>query len=251
MQARYYDPLIGRFLSIDPINFSPDAPYMFNRYTYVNNDPVNMIDPDGEFGIFGAVLGAGIGALIETGTQLYKNGGDLGSLDGGAIFKSAVIGGAVGATGGLAGAVVTKGVTLARGAQGATQVLSTTGGAVTQGAIIGAAGTAAGETTSQLIENGGNLSDLDGGAIVKAAGIGAMTGGVGGALGAQAQKKLQSAGYRKSTVSDLMGGSRGISGGTGNPKIATNAANLLQSTGAATGRAINQRSSNENEQIIP
>ena len=47
MQARYYDPLIGRFLSIDPINFTPDMPFMFNRYTYVNNDPVNATDPTG------------------------------------------------------------------------------------------------------------------------------------------------------------------------------------------------------------
>ena len=48
MQARYYDPLIGRFLSIDPVGFSPDMPFMFGRYTYVNNDPVNAIDPDGK-----------------------------------------------------------------------------------------------------------------------------------------------------------------------------------------------------------
>jgi RHS repeat-associated protein len=47
MQARYYDPLIGRFLSIDPVGFSPDALFMFNRYTYVNNDPVNLTDPFG------------------------------------------------------------------------------------------------------------------------------------------------------------------------------------------------------------
>ena len=47
MQARYYDPVIGRFLSIDPVNFSPGRPDMFNRYAYVANDPVNMVDPDG------------------------------------------------------------------------------------------------------------------------------------------------------------------------------------------------------------
>jgi len=50
MQARYYDPLIGRFLSIDPVGFSPGAPYMFNRYTYVGNDPVNNTDPTGRCG---------------------------------------------------------------------------------------------------------------------------------------------------------------------------------------------------------
>ena len=47
MQARYYDPIIGRFLSIDPINFTPETPQMFGRYTYVNNDPVNGVDPSG------------------------------------------------------------------------------------------------------------------------------------------------------------------------------------------------------------
>ncbi len=47
MQARYYDPLIGRFLSIDPVGFSTNAPGMFNRYAYTLNDPVNNVDPDG------------------------------------------------------------------------------------------------------------------------------------------------------------------------------------------------------------
>jgi uncharacterized protein RhaS with RHS repeats len=48
MQARYYDPAIGRFLSIDPVGFSVGSPEMFGRYTYVGNDPVNGVDPDGE-----------------------------------------------------------------------------------------------------------------------------------------------------------------------------------------------------------
>jgi RHS repeat-associated protein len=50
MQARYYDPVIGRFLSIDPVGFveSGNNPAMFNRYGYGFNDPVNKIDPDGK-----------------------------------------------------------------------------------------------------------------------------------------------------------------------------------------------------------
>lgn len=49
MQARYYDPVIGRFLSVDPVGFvgSGGNPGYFNRYAYTMNDPVNMIDPDG------------------------------------------------------------------------------------------------------------------------------------------------------------------------------------------------------------
>ena len=47
MQARYYDPVLGRFLSNDPVAFAPDRPQYFNRYAYALNNPVNMIDPDG------------------------------------------------------------------------------------------------------------------------------------------------------------------------------------------------------------
>ncbi len=47
MQARYYDPVLTRFLSPDPVEFSPARPDMFGRYAYAANDPVNMIDPDG------------------------------------------------------------------------------------------------------------------------------------------------------------------------------------------------------------
>ncbi len=57
MQARYYDPLIGRFLSIDPVGFSPDMPFMFGRYTYVGNDPVNLTDPTGKNPAAGATVG--------------------------------------------------------------------------------------------------------------------------------------------------------------------------------------------------
>lgn len=45
-QARYYDPLVGRFLSIDPVGFTDD-PFTFNRYGYANNSPYSFIDPNG------------------------------------------------------------------------------------------------------------------------------------------------------------------------------------------------------------
>ena len=51
MQARYYDPNAGRFLSIDPVTFLQSGnPANFNRYSYAFNDPVNIIDPDGRYG---------------------------------------------------------------------------------------------------------------------------------------------------------------------------------------------------------
>lgn len=60
MQQRYYDPVIGRFYSNDPVGFSADKPMMFNRYAYANNNPYKFIDPDGK-----QSLGVLIGNLLE------------------------------------------------------------------------------------------------------------------------------------------------------------------------------------------
>jgi len=47
MQARYYDPSVGRFLSVDPVAPSLGGLFNFNRYDYANNNPINHTDPDG------------------------------------------------------------------------------------------------------------------------------------------------------------------------------------------------------------
>ena len=45
MQARYYDPVIGRFMSNDPVGFHDI--HSFNRYAYANNNPYKYVDPTG------------------------------------------------------------------------------------------------------------------------------------------------------------------------------------------------------------
>lgn len=47
MQARYYDPVLGRFYSNDPVSFMEKDISTFNRYSYVGNDPMNAVDPSG------------------------------------------------------------------------------------------------------------------------------------------------------------------------------------------------------------
>lgn len=47
MQARYYDPEMGRFLSVDPISPAAGNLFNFNRYDYTSNNPINHTDPDG------------------------------------------------------------------------------------------------------------------------------------------------------------------------------------------------------------
>ena len=44
---RYYDPQIGRFLSVDPVTAYTNPIEAFNRYWYAANNPYKFTDPDG------------------------------------------------------------------------------------------------------------------------------------------------------------------------------------------------------------
>lgn len=45
--ARHYDPMVGRFVSTDPVAVSAESPFGFNRYAYANNNPYRYMDPNG------------------------------------------------------------------------------------------------------------------------------------------------------------------------------------------------------------
>ncbi len=47
MNARFYDPELGRFASADSIIPDPYRPQSLDRYAYVENDPANYTDPSG------------------------------------------------------------------------------------------------------------------------------------------------------------------------------------------------------------
>lgn len=55
MQQRYYDPVAGRFLSVDPVTTDTSTGSSFNRYVYGNNSPYKFKDPDGRFAQFAAL----------------------------------------------------------------------------------------------------------------------------------------------------------------------------------------------------
>ena len=49
LRARYYDQSNGRFISQDPFAGQTEDPITLHRYLYASCDPVNRVDPGGEF----------------------------------------------------------------------------------------------------------------------------------------------------------------------------------------------------------
>ena len=68
MNARLYDPTIGRFLSPDPFVQMPDFSQNFNRYAYCLNNPLCYVDENGEFLewiLLGIVIATGVNGVIK------------------------------------------------------------------------------------------------------------------------------------------------------------------------------------------
>jgi RHS repeat-associated protein len=60
--ARYYDPVLGRFISPDTLVPDPTDPQDLNRYTYAKNNPMRYNDPTGHSGADVQEFLYGIGA---------------------------------------------------------------------------------------------------------------------------------------------------------------------------------------------
>ncbi|OAV65033.1 Cell wall-associated polypeptide CWBP200 [Bacteroidales bacterium Barb6XT] len=110
MNARLYDPLIGRFFSPDPKMMDGETQAL-NRYSYAMNNPFAYTDPSGEFivslsmVIVAAVVGA-VAAGVTTAVTLAKSGASAGEMAW-KIPVAMIIGAVVGAaTGYGAGAAI-------------------------------------------------------------------------------------------------------------------------------------------------
>ncbi len=151
MQARYYDPIIGRFYSNDPVGWVANNPvYSFNRYSYANNNPYKYVDPDGRIVVYAGSTASGNGGLSGSGSSglwlsVSSNGIEFGS------YTSAEGGSAIGAP--SAGAGYEFGAVDTSDWQAAMK-----GPYVTAGGEVGAAGSVTLEGTKTIPTSKGGES---------------------------------------------------------------------------------------------
>lgn len=105
MDGRMYDPVLGRFLSPDPIVQAPDFTQGLNRYTYCLNNPLSLVDPTGYswlsdnwkslvascVGIAVSAITAGTGTTLGIAIIAGAAGGAAGALTG-ALLNGSNIG---------------------------------------------------------------------------------------------------------------------------------------------------------------
>jgi RHS repeat-associated protein len=80
LRARTYDPHLSRFTSRDPILGKFEEPLTLHKYLYCGNDPVNRIDPTGEWAVSSGIsieVSGGHAGTTVTLQQFYGLSDDL------------------------------------------------------------------------------------------------------------------------------------------------------------------------------
>ncbi|MCP4657328.1 MAG: RHS repeat protein, partial [bacterium] len=106
-RARWLDPAVGRFISRDPFPGVVRRPGTLHRYTYVQNDPVNRIDPTGLYagGYAGLAVSMAVSATIGLNAMTTFGAFSMAGIVGGRVdglilsgrLNAGAIGGSLGA----------------------------------------------------------------------------------------------------------------------------------------------------------
>lgn len=189
MNARLYDPVLGRFLSPDPIIQVPEFTQSYNGYTYALNNPLSYTDPSGEsFILVAAILGGWIGmgnAMISSDKSGWGLVGDM--------AKGLFVGAAGGAAGAWAGGAIAGSITAGGFIEGSLSGIA--GGF--SGGFIGSSGDA---WLSGAGFGAGLKAGLIGGGI--SAGIGGLIGGLQGVYSKNKQMKTFRKGCTQLNIGD-------------------------------------------------
>jgi RHS repeat-associated protein len=206
--ARYYDPVLGRWHTVDP------ADQFGSPYLAMGNNPVVSIDPDGKEIITAILIGAAIGAAVS-GATYTATALAAGSFNGRSFVRSLAFGAVGGAIGGGLGALGTS-----LGAFGQSigyNVLSNVASNVGTNLAFGnniTAGTIIGSAFGGFIGGAmGGFSGVPGGAVKNALAEvgfntfkGAFTGAFGGTLGAAVDGRDMGEGFENGVRYGAIGG---------------------------------------------
>ena len=153
MNARLYDPLLGRFLSPDPYVQFPGFTQGLNRYTYALNNPLVYVDETGEWLLIDDLIAALVGGTVNLVINLVQ--GNVHSVGQGFAYFG------VGAAGGVLTLYITP---------------------VGSGAFLGA--------SNSLLSQGFNAGweNVSWSQVGMSALVGGITGYVGGQLGSMASR---------------------------------------------------------------
>ena len=106
MNARMYEPLVGRFVSPDPFVQMPENSQSFNRYTYCLNNPLRYTDESGELFWLIPAIGAAVGAYMGGVIANDSYNPTKWDFSSGTTWWNMLAGGAVGGISAYAGATV-------------------------------------------------------------------------------------------------------------------------------------------------
>jgi hypothetical protein len=125
MNGRIYDPLLGRFLSADLVVQAPGSLQSYNRYSYVNNNPLTLTDPTGFYSILGLEFtdGGGVSGFMQD-LASYQMAAASGAATGAGQYGVGLVQGSAAAVVGTANAIAHP----IDAVQGATNGLGTLAG---------------------------------------------------------------------------------------------------------------------------
>lgn len=85
--ARYYDPVVGRFMGVDPAGFDPGNIHSFNQYAYANNNPYRYSDPDGRIPLETVwdIANVGMG-VVSLSVNLWNGNYSAAAVDAGGLL---------------------------------------------------------------------------------------------------------------------------------------------------------------------
>ncbi len=202
MDGRIYDPVLGRFLSPDPLVQAPDFTQSLNRYAYCLNNPLSLTDPSG-YSWFSRNWKSLLASVVGIAAAVFTGGTSAG------LTVAIVAGAAGGAAGAMVGAILNG--------QNFGQILKSTFQGALFGAMSGALNFSIGGVSNMVARLAahsvadGLMEGVQGGNVLHGAMMGLLSAGsgegmmaLGGSLKTGMKVALQS--VIGGTLSELGGG---------------------------------------------